>query len=398
MAARSISAFAESVTVEDLEQDPYPVYARLRRESPVCFIPAVGLWFVSRYDDVEFVGTHPELFSAQLDDSPVDRTFGSPTIITVDGELHHELRRALDAKYRPRHVNAYIDDLARPIAAGLLDGLVGHDRAELMADYLEPLSVLSLGSVLGVAHLGAAQLRDWFWRLHQGVINFEGNPERENIGTACSREIDRVLAPVFDRLESHGDDSTIAHLLHSGMPEGRCRARDFVMPTLKVILLGGMQEPGHGAGSTLAGLLSDPGQLAAARADPGLLPAVVEEGLRWVSPIGTQTRQAAADIELAGVRLPLGAAVGSLVSSANRDETKFADPDHFDIFRPRQVNIAFGTGRHFCAGHAFSRSLIKIAIDELLRRFPRIALDPDRPPQFRGWEFRAPRRLDVMLG
>jgi cytochrome P450 len=128
-----------------------------------------------------------------------------------------------------------------------------------------------------------------------------------------------------------------------------------------------------------------------------LLPAVVEEGLRWVSPIGTQTRQAAAGTELAGVQLPRGAAVGSLVSSANRDETKFADPDRFDIFRPRQVNIAFGTGRHFCAGHAFSRALIKIAIGELLQRFPRLALDPQRPPDFRGWEFRAPRRLDVVL-
>ena len=94
-----------------------------------------------------------------------------------------------------------------------------------------------------MAQLGAAQLRDWFWRLHQGVINFEGNPQREEIGTACSREIDEVLAPVFDRLEAEGDDSTIAHLLHSGMPDGGCRARDFVMPTLKVILLGGMQEP-----------------------------------------------------------------------------------------------------------------------------------------------------------
>jgi cytochrome P450 len=68
---------------------------------------------VTRYDGVEFVGTHPELFSAQLDDSPVDRTFGSPAIITVDGELRHELRHALDAKYRPRHVRAYIDDLVR---------------------------------------------------------------------------------------------------------------------------------------------------------------------------------------------------------------------------------------------------------------------------------------------
>ena len=398
MSGSSIAAFAESITVEALEADPYPIYARLRREAPVCFIPAVRLWFVTRYQDVEFVGTHPERFTAQLDDSPVDRTFGSPTIITVDGQRHHELRRSLDSKYRPRHVNGYIDDLVRPIAELTLDGLAGRDRAELMADYLEPVSVLSLGKVLGVAHLGAARLRDWFWRLHQGVINFEGDPQREKVGSACSKEIDEVLSPLFDQLEAGGDDSTISHLLHSGVPAGICRPRGHVMPTLKVILLGGMQEPGHGAGSTLAGLLSNPGQLAAVRGEPDtLLPAAVEEGLRWVAPIGTQTRQVVADTELAGVRLPAGSPVGPLVSSANRDEARFTDPDRFDIFRRRQAHLAFGTGRHFCVGHAFSRAQIRIVIEVLLRRYPRLSTDPDQPPVFRGWEFRAPRRLDVLL-
>ena len=387
-----------TVTVEELEADPYPVYARLRREAPVCFIPAVGLWFVTRYYDVEFVASRPDLFTAELDDSPVDRTFGSPTIITVDGDRHLDLRRGLDSKYRPKQVNAYIDDLVRPVAERLLDDLAGQDRAELMAAYFEPVSVLSLGTVLGIADLGAVRLRDWFWRLHQGVINFEGDPERGRIGLDCSREIDRVLAPVFDRLEAAGDDSTISHLLHSGLPPGGCRARDFVMPTLKVILLGGMQEPGHGGGSTLAGLLSHPDQLAAVRADPGgLLPAVVEEGLRWVAPIGTQTRQAVADAELGGTTIPSGAAVGALVSSACRDETRFTDPDRFDIFRPRQTHLAFGAGRHFCAGHAFSRAQIRIALEVLLARYPELALNPDRPPVFRGWEFRAPRNLDVLL-
>src|ERR1700685_3210117 len=279
-----VAARAAAVTVEELEADPYPVYACLRREAPVCFIPAVGLWFITRHDDVEYVVTHPAQFTAELDDSPVDRPFGSPTIITTDGERHLDLRRGLDSKYRPKQVHAYIDDLVRPIAERAADGLAGSGRAELMADYLEPVSVLSLGSVLGVAQLGAARLRDWFWRLHQGVINFEGNPERAGIGAACSREIDEVLGPVFDRLEAAGDDSTISHLLHSGRPAGSCRARDFVMPTLKVILLGGMQERGHGGGSTLAGLLGDRAQLDAVRANPGgLLPAAVEEGLRWVS-------------------------------------------------------------------------------------------------------------------
>jgi len=345
--------FAESVTVEDLEADPYPVYARLRREAPVCFIPAVGLWFVTRYQDVEQVVTRPDLFTAELDDSPVDRTFGSPTILTVDGDRHLELRRALDTKYRPKNVNAYIDDLVRPAARQLLDKL--HQEAELMADYFEPLSVLSLGQVLGVAHLGVDRLRDWFWRLHLGVINFEGNPDRAAVGLGCSREIDEVLTPFL-----------------------------------------GMQEPGHGGGTTLAGLLANPAQLDAVVKDPDhLLPAAVEEGLRWVSPIGTQTRQAVADTELAGVTIPAGAAIGALVSAANRDESRFADPDQFDIFRARHSNLAFGSGKHFCAGHAFSRAQIRIALEELLARFPGLTLTAE--PEFRGWEFRAPRQLPVRL-
>jgi len=391
--------FAESITVADLEADPYPIYARLRATAPVCFIPAVGLWFVTRYHDVEYTVTHPDLFTAEMDDSPVDRTFGSPTILTVDGDRHLELRKALDTKYRPKNVNAYIDDLVRPAARQLLDDLHGRDEAELMAEYFEPLSVLSLGNVLGVGHLSAERLRDWFWRLHLGVINFEGNPERADVGRTCSREIDEVLTPVFHRLAADPDDSTISHLLHSGINNSgaaSCRAQAQVMPTLKVILLGGMQEPGHGGGSTLAGLLREPAQREAVQADPErLLPAAVEEGLRWVSPIGTQTRQVVTDTWLAGTMLPRGAAIGALVSAANRDETRFTDPDRFDIFRSRQSNLAFGSGKHFCAGHAFSRAQIRIALEELLTRFPRLALAAD--PDFRGWEFRAPRHLAVRL-
>jgi cytochrome P450 len=129
---------------------------------------------------------------------------------------------------------------------------------------------------------------------------------------------------------------------------------------------------------------------------------------RFRMSIGAQTRQAVADTELGGVTIPGGAPVGSLVSSANRDEARFSDPDRFDIFRyrlaspgaapaPRTVNLAFGAGRHFCAGHAFSRAQVRIAIETLIRRFPGLAADPVRPPEFRGWEFRAPRRLDVLL-
>ena len=119
-----MTTFAEAITVDQLDADPYPIYARLRQHEPVAWVPAVNLWLVTRAADVEYVTTHPEVFSARVDGSPLDRSFGGPTILTVDGEAHLDLRRSLDAKYRPREVASYLDDLVRPIAEAALASLL----------------------------------------------------------------------------------------------------------------------------------------------------------------------------------------------------------------------------------------------------------------------------------
>ncbi len=388
-----MATFAESITVEDLERDPYPIYARLRAEQPVAWVPAVGLWLVTRADDVEFVTTHPELFCAKVDATPLDRSFGGPTILTVDGEQHLDLRRSLDAAYKPRVVASYIDDLVTPIAQAALDALRADGRrsAELMAAYFEPISVLSLGAVLGLGHLSAATLQDWFHGLAMGAINFEGDPEKQRINDETAVRIDAELRPLMERLQRDPDGSTIASML----TVERMRTIEEVLPSLKVIILGGMQEPGHGAGSCLYGLLADEDQWRLIRDEPERWDDAVHEGLRWVAPIGTQTRQAVTDVEVGGAVIPAGAPVGAVVASACRDEREFDEPDRFDIRRPRKPNAAFGYGPHFCAGHAFARGQERIALEMLVSALPDIELDPAHEVQFRGWEFRAPASLHV---
>ncbi len=172
-----------------------------------------------------------------------------------------------------------------------------------MSEYFEPVSVLSLGSVLGLGELDGDTLRRWFHGLALGAINFEDDPARWAVSDATGADIDRELAPVLERLWEAPDASMIATMLQhaEGSFDERVAA---VLPTLKVILLGGMQEPGHAAGSTVAGLLES-GQAAAVAADPGgLVRDAIEEGLRWVSPIGTQTRRALVETELGGVDAP----------------------------------------------------------------------------------------------
>jgi cytochrome P450 len=381
----SASAYAETISVEELERDPYPIYARLRQEPP-SFVPAVNVWMLTRWADVEHAGAHPELFSAETPSSPVELTFGSPTVLTCDGAVHKELRSSIDPKFRPRVVDGYVDGLIEPIADELLDRFEGRGSAELMAEYLEPISVLGLGQVLGLGDVDGDTLRRWFASLAQGATNYECDPAKQAIGDGAAAEIRERLAPLLDRLEREPDDSAISHMLHSGRPAGEPRARELVLPSLLVILLGGMQEPGHGAGSALAALLEHPEQTAEVAADPaGLVPLAVEEGLRLIAPIGTQLRSTTEDVEIGGATIPAGEPVALVIASANRDEQRYAEPDRFDIHRPRQQHAAFGFGRHFCSGHAFARQQEAIGLRRLFERLPDIRLDPARPPELRGW-------------
>jgi cytochrome P450 len=392
-----MTTFAESITVEDLDRDPYPIYARLRAESPVAWVPAVNLWMVTRAADVETVASRPDLFTAQVSDSPVDRSFGGSTVMTLDGEEHLELRRSLDATCRPRVVSTYIDDLVEPLAQRFLERILARPerRAELVSEYFEPISVLSLGAVLGLGHLSAETLQEWFHGLAMGAINFENDPEKQRINDETAAAIDAELRPLMTRLREEPDSSTIASMLPHGCPVGQARTIERVMPSLKLIILGGMQEPGHGAATCLVALLRDAEQLAWVREDPARWEDAVHEALRWIAPIGTQTRQAVGDVELGGATIPAGAMVAGVVASACRDEAVVDRAEVYDARRERRPHAAFGYGPHFCAGHAFARGQEQIALRVLCDALPDLELDPDHDIEFRGWEFRAPTAVHV---
>lgn len=390
-----MSSFAESITVADLERDPYPIYARLRAEAPVAWVPAVNCWLVTRAEEVEIVTTKTELFTAEAPDAPVDRSFGGRTLMTMDGPDHLELRKTLDAKFRPRVVATYIDELVRPIAERYRDELLAkpEHRAELVTEYFEPISVLALGHVLGIGHLSAERLQEWFHGLAMGATNFENDPGKSAANDAAARDIETELIPLMTHMQTEPDDSAIASMLTHGCPAGEFRSIDSIMPSLKVILLGGMQEPGHGAASCLAALLLHPEQFAWLKQHPEAWDNAVHEALRWVAPIGTMQATAVEDTELGGVTIPQGALISAVVSSACHDESLFDQPEVFDIHRERKANAAFGYGPHFCAGHQFARDLERISLEVLVDAIPQMKLDGE--VEFQGWEFRAPKSLSV---
>jgi cytochrome P450 len=387
---------AHDVTIDELERDPYPVYERLRREAPVCFVPAVGLWFITRWKDVVAGAEAPTTFPASMLGSPLDRTLGGTNVLTVDGDEHERLRAPMENTLRPKQVESRAPTIVERIADELLDAIAHRGEAELMATFCEPLSVLSLAEMIGLRGLDAPTLQRWFHEIAGGTSNYENDPAKQRVADATVAELNGTLRPLFAELLEHPEGTMVSDMLHNETGDLDQRMRGFI-PTLGLALIGGLQEPGHGLGSTIFGLLSYPEQGVAFRADPaGTVKHTVDEGLRWISPIGTQGRAAGLGVVVRGVEIPEGDAVGLIVPSANRDQDVWGPTaDAFDVFRPRHAHAAFGYGPHFCVGHYLARVQMRVALLRLFERLPGLRLDADRESVFRGWEYRGPAALNV---
>lgn len=385
-------SYAATITIDQLETDPFPVYARLRRETPLVEVPVANCWFATSWADVQAINRSGD-FTAASDEAPVNEAFGRPNVLTSDGADHKALRDGLEPHYRPRAVSGYVEGLVRPLAKAQLAAFLASGDDDLMAGYFEPVSALALARSLGLADVDGPTLQHWFHGLCEGAINFERDPARAAICAETATEIEAVVTPILARLRANPDSSPLSQMLHAGMAPGESRPDAFVLPSIKVTLLGGMQEPGHGAGTVLAGLLANPDQMAAVRADMGLLGQAIDEGLRWVAPIGTSMRTATRDTEVNGTPVPEGTPVSCILAAANRDPARFTDPDRFDMFRKDAGHMSFGSGAHFCVGKWFARAQIEIALQVLFDAFPQVTLL--EAPEFRGWEFRAPRTLRV---
>lgn len=383
----------DEVTLEQLERDPYPVYARLRDEEPVSFVPAVGLWLVTRHDDVKHVATDAETFTAATEPSTLNRTMGR-NMLGMEGPEQRWIRAITEAPFRPRDVEERTQGMIPRLAGELIDGFVERGHADLFREYADPMSVRSLCFMLGLDDVPWQDILRWNEGLMPGLANFEGDPAKQLPADEAAAALHAAIGDVLERLEREPDGSVLSWMLHHE-EDGRRMNREQIVANTTLMLSGGLQEPRDVIALTLWALLSDPSQLAEVRADRSLVKAAVEETLRWAGPVGTATRQTTTDVELAGVALERGALIAAVLSSANRDPRRWSDPDRFDVQRKEGAHLAFSAGTHFCLGAWFGRHLARVTLDLALDRLPALELDPARPVTLSGWEFRAPDSLWV---
>jgi cytochrome P450 len=381
------------ISVEQLESDPYPIYKQLRAEEPVCFVESVGLWLVTRWDDVQHVDRSPDVFTGETEPSTLRRTFGA-NLLASEGDYHSRIRSIIYPWFRVGAIGDYPDNVIAPIANELVDGFADRGSCDLVAEFAEPLSARVLKRALGLGFVEEETLRRWFVELATGAANFEGDPEKQRIADAASAEVNATLAPVIEKLMRMPDDTLLSSMVHTEV-EGERLTREEIQSNLKVMIVGGLQATTDLIALSLWAILSHPEQLAEVRADPKLVDPAIEEAARWHSPVGTSTRQTTRDAELGGVKLAKGALVAAVLASANHDERNWSDPERYDIHRREGSHLAFATGPHLCIGARLARYETRTAWRVLLDRLPGLRLDPERPIEISGWEFRSPHHLHV---
>ena len=332
----------ETVTLEQLETDPYPLYARLRDDEPVSWVPAARLWLVTRYEDVRQVDLAPDVFTGATTPSTLNRTMGT-NMLGSEGPDQQRVRRITEAPFRPRDVEERMQGMIPKLAHELIDGVADRGEADLFTAFCDPMSVRSLRFMLGLEDVAWEDILAWNQAMMLGLANFEGDPAKQAPADRASAELGAAIERVLDRLEGCPDGSVLSWMLQHDA-DGDRMSRTEIVANTKLMLSGGLQEPRDLIALAVWALGAHPEQLEEVSRDRSLVKKAVEETLRWCGPVGTSTRQTTRSVVLDGVELPEGALIGAVLSSANRDPRRFTDPDRFEVHRNDGAHLAFAIG------------------------------------------------------
>ena len=384
-AASADELYYDPYSVE-LNMNPYPVFARIREEAPLYYNDKNDFYALSRFDDVNKALIDHETFisgrGALLEIIKSDMEIPPGTLIFEDPPIHNIHRNLLSRVFTPRKVLA-LEPQIREFTARCLDPLMGTGRFDFVNDLGEQMPMRVIGMLLGIPEEHQRRVAD------HGEATLEGR----QIDLLASGD---VFAEFIDYRTEHPSDDIMTDLLNVEFEDetGTVRrlSRDELLMYLIVVATAGAETTTRligWAGKTLA---ENPDQRRELAENPALIPQAIEEILRWEPPALQMARYVARDTEHYGQTVPEGSAILLLIGAANRDHRRFPpNGDVFDIHREPHSHMTFGAGTHFCMGNALARLEGRIALEEILKRFPTWEVDwpnarPSQTTAVRGWE------------
>lgn len=381
-----------------INADPYPTYHRLREEAPAYHNERYGFWALSRHADVEGALRNWQVFSNSRSDILDIIKSGvtlPPGVILFEDPPTHTLHRGLMSRiFTPRRMAA-LEDQVRAFCVRSLDPLVGSEGFDIVTELAAVMPMRVIGMLLGIPEQDQEAVRD---RTDANLRTEPGKPmdvKEENVASGD------MFADYVDWRAKHPSDDLMTHLLNAEFEDeaGAMRrlTRDEVLTYTAVIAGAGNETTGRLIGWLAKILAEHPDQRREVVEDRSLLPRVIDEALRF-EPTGHATaRFVMEDVEYHGTTIPAGDPILLNLASANRDPRRYTDPDRFDIHRDDIQHLTFGFGPHFCLGASLARLEGRVALDELLNRFPEWEIDYDNSKlastsTVRGWE-----RLPLVL-
>ena len=389
----------------DTCRDPYPEFAEARRKSPVQKVEADSLmgeggsnlgldlpevYQVLSHDAVSEVLRDGKRFSSQAYAASIGLVMG-PTILVMDEPEHARYRALIQMAFRRKALERWEHELVRPIVNGLIDRFLERGRADLIRELTFPFPVHVIAGLLGLPSEDLHRFHRWTVQLISVGFDWE-------TGLAASQKLADYLTPIIEDRRQRPQRDIISALAHAELDGDRLDDAH-ILGFLRLLLPAGAETTYRSSSNLLFGLLTHPDQLEAVRADRSLIPQAMEEGLRWEAPLTGIGRLCTEDTEVAGVPIPAGALVQVNLGSASRDETRYANPDAFDIFRPAKQHMAFAFGPHRCMGMELARMETEVVLTCVFDRLPGLRLDPEAEDvHITGRGFRSPRSLPVVFG
>ena len=404
---------AGSVTLADLESDPHPVLARLRAAAPACWVPVLGSWLVTGYEQAIEVLRDSRTFTVDDPRFSTAKVVG-PSMLSLDGVRHARHRAPFTRPFRSEEIHARLDAFTRAEAGRLVAAIEPSGAAELRRAVAGPLAVTVMAEVLGLGRTDPAQVLAWYDGI-VAAVQAEAAAGTQTVQAEAAAGTQTVQAQADapgaqadpePRLAAAGR-AAFAELAASlrqviAAPPASSLLADVAGPLTEaeaisnaaVLLFGGIETTEGMIANVMLHLLSSPGELELVRGDRGLIPAAIEESLRLEPAAAVVDRYATSDAELSGARIRAGDPVTVSIAGANRDPAIFPDPDRFDVRRPNATrHLAFAHGPHFCLGAHLARLEARIAVATLLDRLPQLRLDDRYPATPRGLVFRKPTEL-----
>jgi cytochrome P450 len=359
---------------EETRRNPFAAYDELRRNAPVLRVPPpFNAWLVFDYDTVRRVLHDHEAFSSEV---PAPRNW----FIFFDAP-RHTLQRALISKaFTPRLI-AGLEPRIREYSGNLLDAVGPRGAMDLVSEYAVPLPMMVIAGMIGIPLADWPLYKRWSDTILRLSYSRSGGPEAETSildFAGITAEMSAYLADLIQERREQPADDLLTRLIEAET-DGVHLTHEEILGFVQLLIVAGQETTSDLISNTVLCLAEYPDQMARLRVRPELLGSAIEEVLRFRSPLQWMMRTPRKTITLHGVTIPQGGLVLPMIGSANRDPAVFPFPDRFDIARDPNPHLAFGHGTHFCLGAPLSRMESRIAVTDLLTRFPQLDVALDGP-------------------